>query len=193
MREFSRVQPNPKKKSSGSAAAKGGCSEETAGKKSPQKEYKKFRMKGEEEDEDGRPPNVTGSITFTPSAPSPLLRLFKSAERKEKERKTMAFPPSTNFNRRFRVRTLVLAILFDQIGKRRRRNRLKNDQKKKVKDCGAFVEIVDIPCPPPPEKHVVRKVSPTKFVLKDIFEVSGRKDRTIKYRAGSGRQSGKSL
>ena len=51
MREFTRVQPNPKKKGVTCSHAKGGRRrEETAGKKSPQKEYKK-RMKGEEEDE----------------------------------------------------------------------------------------------------------------------------------------------
>ena len=147
---------------------------ERAGKKSPQKEYKK-RMKGEEEDEDGRPPNVTGSITFTPSAPSSSSSLNQQSAKK-KERKTMAFSSSQQISIAVSACTLVLAILFDQIGKRRRRNRLKNDQKKKVKDCGAFVEIVDIPCPPPPEKHVVRKLANLKFVLKDIFEVSGRKD-----------------
>ena len=132
-------------------------------------------MKGEEEDEDGRPPNVTGSITFTPSAPSSSSSLNQQSAKK-KERKTMAFSSSQQISIAVSACTLVLAILFDQIGKRRRRNRLKNDQKKKVKDCGAFVEIVDIPCPPPPEKHVVRKLANLKFVLKDIFEVSGRKD-----------------
>jgi Asp-tRNA(Asn)/Glu-tRNA(Gln) amidotransferase A subunit family amidase len=39
------------------------------------------------------------------------------------------------------------------------------------------VEIVNIPCPPPPDKHVIRKLANLKFVLKDIFEVSGRKDK----------------
>ena len=104
--------------------------EETAGKKSPQKEYKK-RMKGEEEDEDGRPPNVTGSITFTPSAPSSSSSLNQQSAKK-KERKTMAFSSSQQISIAVSACTLVLAILFDQIGKRRRRNRLKNDQKKKV-------------------------------------------------------------
>jgi len=39
------------------------------------------------------------------------------------------------------------------------------------------VEIVNIPCPPQPDKHAIRKLANLKFVLKDIFEVSGRKDK----------------
>jgi Asp-tRNA(Asn)/Glu-tRNA(Gln) amidotransferase A subunit family amidase len=140
-------------------------------------------MKGDDDDDDDdREPNVTGTITIIPRSPSsPSERMKKGNSNQStdnrKERKTAKPFSSHQISIAVSACVLVLAVLFDQIGKKRRKNRLKSGQKMKVKDCGAFVEIVDIPCPPPPEKHVVRKLANLKFVLKDIFEVKGRRDK----------------
>ena len=139
-------------------------------------------MNREEEDDDDREPNVTGSITFTPRSPSSSSSSSSSSSETEKrkdnrnKRSAMSFS-SSQISIAVSACTLILALLFDQIRNKRRKKRLKNDQHKKIKDCGAFVEIVNIPCPPPPDKHVIRKLANLKFVLKDIFEVSGRKDK----------------
>ena len=136
-------------------------------------------MNREEEDDDDREPNVTGSITFTPRSPSSSSSSSSETEKRKdnrNKRSAMSFS-SSQISIAVSACTLILALLFDQIRNKRRKKRLKNDQHKKIKDCGVFVEIVNIPCPPPPDKHVIRKLANLKFVLKDIFEVSGRKDK----------------